>query len=365
MNRGEGLAGGIAAALLVAGAMPGACLPALEAADPAVDAGSDTFSSLDGSGGSEASGSSGASGKGDASGGSDAPTGCVPSECPGGDTDCVKRACFANQCIFEMTPAGADCDDDGGRRCDGDGSCVLCRADGTKNDGETDIDCGGGDCPKCADLLSCEIDDDCDSGNCEEKLCIPASCSDGVPNGNETDEDCGGPSCLTRCAPGQMCDGPQDCATAACVAGRCCGVSCSGPCRVCAPDTGACGFVAAGSDPRDECPGPANDCDGMGGCEQCSDLTKNGDETDFDCGGPTCAPCAVGKSCLMDSDCESCTCESDVCGAPVCDNGVKDGCETDVDCGGPCGATCTLGQACAKKADCVSLSCADSLCVPP
>ncbi|CAM9347803.1 unnamed protein product, partial [Scytosiphon promiscuus] len=35
----------------------------------------------------------------------------------------------------------------------------------------------------------------------------------------------------------------------------------------------------------------------------CSDGTKNGDETDVDCGGSTCTPCNSGSTCLVDADC--------------------------------------------------------------
>lgn len=39
----------------------------------------------------------------------------------------------------------------------------------------------------------------------------------------------------------------------------------------------------------------------------CTDAVKNGTETDVDCGG-TCAPCAVGKACLVDQDCVGTVC---------------------------------------------------------
>lgn len=57
----------------------------------------------------------------------------------------------------------------------------------------------------------------------------------------------------------------------------------------------------------------------------CTDQIHNGDETEIDCGGPTCSAC------------------------PSCSDGIMNGSETDVDCGGPgCTAcdscvTCTSG----------------------
>src|SRR5262245_41691896 len=75
------------------------------------------------------------------------------------------------------------------------GSC----GDGVKDDAETDVDCGGGACPTCADGLMCLTDADCTSGVCDANgVCaMPAdSCADGVMDGDETDVDCGG-----SCAP--------------------------------------------------------------------------------------------------------------------------------------------------------------------
>jgi hypothetical protein len=46
---------------------------------------------------------------------------------------------------------------------------------------------------------------------------------------------------------------------------------------------------------------------------------------------------------------------------PSCTNGTRDGAETDVDCGGPC-AKCAFGRTCLAPADCKSGSCADALC---
>jgi len=45
----------------------------------------------------------------------------------------------------------------------------------------------------------------------------------------------------------------------------------------------------------------------------CSDHVKNTFETDVDCGGQECRPCASGKHCNLGSDCASGTCTSHVC----------------------------------------------------
>lgn len=50
----------------------------------------------------------------------------------------------------------------------------------------------------------------------------------------------------------------------------------------------------------------------------CADGKWNGQETDFDCGGPVCGKCGGRKACLADSDCASGICMSiKVCSAPV------------------------------------------------
>jgi hypothetical protein len=44
----------------------------------------------------------------------------------------------------------------------------------------------------------------------------------------------------------------------------------------------------------------------------CADGIKNGNETDVDCGGPTCPKCADGKTCLGATDCQSGVCSGGV-----------------------------------------------------
>ena len=50
--------------------------------------------------------------------------------------------------------------------------------DGTRNQDETDIDCGGAACPACARQSACKADTDCESGACINSACDHhASCS--------------------------------------------------------------------------------------------------------------------------------------------------------------------------------------------
>ena len=68
----------------------------------------------------------------------------------------------------------------------------------------------------------------------------------------------------------------------------------------------------------------------------CTDGVKNGSESDVDCGGPDCAPCADGRACGGDNDCRSRVCTGLVCQTPSCSDGFANGDETGVDCGGSC-----------------------------
>ncbi|HQY65133.1 MAG TPA: hypothetical protein PK141_27260 [Polyangiaceae bacterium] len=187
----------------------------------------------------------------------------------------------------------------------------------TKNQDETDIDCGGAVCPACGSFRKCVLASDCQSGVCTGSVCQPPSCTDGVTNGAETGTDCGGGLCA-KCADGQPCGDAADCQSDVCVAG------------VCAKDT-------------------------------CSDGAKNGTDTDVDCGGAACPRCEVGLMCLTDADCVSDSCADRGmglrCQPPSCADGEQNGAETDVDCGGPSCSPCVRGARCLVGADCVSGGC--------
>ncbi len=78
-----------------------------------------------------------------------------------------------------------------------------------------------------------------------------------------------------------------------------------------------------------------------GALASCTDGTKNGAETDVDCGG-TCSDCANGKTCATSADCQSAYCASGVCqSTDVCSNGIQDDDEDGVDCGGDCSTPCS------------------------
>jgi len=104
--------------------------------------------------------------------------------------------------------------------------------------------------------------------------------------------------------------------------------------------------------------------------DHCFDRTRDGGESDVDCGGP-CEPCgAIGATCTLATDCETAACEAGgTCADPTCSDGILDGTETGIDCGGPC-AGCATGGLCYLNSDCASGQCGEPcppeslLCVP-
>lgn len=94
----------------------------------------------------------------------------------------------------------------------------------------------------------------------------------------------------------------------------------------------------------------------------CMSGNQDGYETDVDCGGWECSPCAAGKRCNRGLDCLSTICTMYLCAAPDCTDGAKNGTETDEDCGGGC-VGCALGKTCKAGSDCASMICTSGQCV--
>jgi hypothetical protein len=89
----------------------------------------------------------------------------------------------------------------------------------------------------------------------------------------------------------------------------------------------------------------------------CTDGIQNGNETDVDCGGPTCQKCAEGKRCATGTDCATGVCTGGVCVAPA------PACSADV-CGAQHGCpACALDKPCSGGADCASGHCSSGVCV--
>lgn len=61
-----------------------------------------------------------------------------------------------------------------------------------------------------------------------------------------------------------------------------------------------------------------DDSTSTGPGETCEDGVQNQDETDIDCGGAVCSPCAVGQACMQTSDCLDSGCVGGVCTMVEC-----------------------------------------------
>jgi len=193
----------------------------------------------------------------------------------------------------------------GGSGQGGEGGTVIPPVEhcvnGVQDEDETDRNCGGDDCPNCANGKKCEIDGDCVVDSCVMGRCQEPECTDDVENGDETDVDCGAPaSGCGPCDDGDSCTRGDGCLSGVCKSGKC-------------------------------------------AVPTCTDNVKNGEETDVDCGG-NCTLCDVGKACVSSDDCKQpptiegseafVTCEELVCVITCdtftgdCNERVSDGCET-------------------------------------
>jgi hypothetical protein len=169
-------------------------------------------------------------------------------------------------------------------------------------------------------------------------------CGDDLLNGLETDVDCGGDSC-PPCPLGATCTYDFDCKDLLC-------------------DGGFCAVAPF--------PAPCNEIDPQN--PTCADCEQNGLESDVDCGGDACAPCAMGDSCATDIDCETGHCDGSSCTPapggcppldpenPNCADCALNGLETGIDCGGDSCAPCGPGVGCLVDGDCVTLSCVSGSC---
>ncbi len=189
----------------------------------------------------------------------------------------------------------------------------------------------------------------------------------------------GGASCsrLTMpCPNGGPCKGAEDCQSGLCTSGKCQAIAatCTNGSRDGTETDVDCGGTScpACADGK-ACTAPADCVDGVcnGTCQppSCTDAIQNGAETGVDCGGGTCPACADGSGCKSGTDCTSGSCSPmKVCLAPSCTDMVKNGDETGTDCGGSCTTKCEPGSGCKTDADCNNVRCdvgKTNLCLPP
>ena len=139
-----------------------------------------------------------------------------------GETDvdcggpCPTKCAATKACINDTDCKGGQCKNS---------VCAPTCTDGQQNQGESDTDCGGANCSYCAVGLKCVTSADCGyptftSNGCVAGKCKAPTCNDGVLDGNETDTDCGGNTC-GKCAATQKCATASDCATGFCIANVC------------------------------------------------------------------------------------------------------------------------------------------------
>eukprot|EP00877_Chromochloris_zofingiensis_P011489 jgi/Chrzof1/6594/Cz19g02010.t1 len=287
------------------------------------------------------------------------------------DIDCGGPTCPA--CVYGDTcTANSDCNTSNcsGGKC---GEPTTCK-NSIKDGQEGDVDCGGLCFYKCGTYKTCQVSSDCLSNNCIGGKCLEAAtCYNGIKDGKETGVDCGGGGCNAACDVGEGCGSVWDCVSKVCTSGKCADAP---TCKNGIKDATETDVDCGGSSCAARCIvgktcASASDC-GTGICTNgecapqptCTDNIKNGQETDVDCGGPTCPACVFGDACAANSDCNTNNCSGGKCGEPTtCKNGVKDGQETDVDCGGLCIAKCRTSKVCSSSADCISNNCGPGVCI--
>ncbi|MEB2313253.1 MAG: hypothetical protein OZ921_12455 [Sorangiineae bacterium] len=283
-------------------------------------------------------------------------TGSAPT-CPGAGATCTSDlACGpAHYCdkTGHCSPRmgqGAVCDPRAGADCFGD-DCRVC-ASGHCADGYCcDTPCAGS-CDVCAQSLGASANGTCTllaAGKSGAPACAPYVCtgaSDACGTSCDASAECAANhwcrasdhTCLPAVTNGAACSSPTECSSGHCVEGLCCDTACDSVCMACTAaakgqgSDGTCGFVAAGRDPRDECPdeGAAmckldGACNGAGGCRKYAAGTPcgavdcaAGTQTGYACDGSgtckaastkTCAPylcqgTACGTTCSRDQDCD-------------------------------------------------------------
>ncbi len=161
--------------------------------------------------------------------------GCINADDCGESTECAQWICASRICTRTFTPAGTPLsmqpdDDCQTSQCDGKGNTstvfeakgTACAANGGK------VCDGAGSCVQCVSNAHCTVP--CSFCDMPSHTCF--RCNDGKKNGDETDVDCGGLYCA-QCAQGKACAKGIDCITQHCADGVCCNNDCTEVCKAC------------------------------------------------------------------------------------------------------------------------------------
>lgn len=263
---------------------------------------------------------------------------CCDSVCSGlcqGCTTTLKGTGSDGICgpIAEGTDPHNECP--GSRSCDGNGTCDGCDtvADCPGETTEcqtitcTDGLCGvthvqsgvattvqtSGDCQRtvCDGSGGTTTIPDNDDRPDDENQCTENLCNEGevdhspLPMGTECKQNggaiCdGNGACVKQKLRGSTCSQAIECSSGFCTDGVCCDTACDLTCRACTSalkgsgSDGVCGYIAFGTDPRNECPGDSV-CQEFGECSGCTNASQCLGET-TECQRPSC----VEETCGMD-----------------------------------------------------------------
>lgn len=234
-----------------------------------------------------------------------------------------------------------------------------------------DMSTGAGGAKPCTKASECAgVDDACQTRACNGGFCGADFATAGKVLAAQTLKDCVTVVCdgagATKSIPddADKPDDANDCTDDTCTAGiaahppKAVGAACTmGGGKRCSSASTCVECVADADCASQVCDTMTSTCALM----VCGDNKKNGSETDVDCGGTQCPPCAAGKACATNADCVGAACVGLVCAA-TCTDGVKNGTETDVDCGGSCAAKCDVTKGCSAGADCKTGSCVAQAC---
>jgi hypothetical protein len=335
-------------------------------------------------GASHGGSNTGAGGTGGSTGGTGGAPSCVDAECPQGADECVFGECDVNdQCSLVNAALDAACTNADPLLlvCDGAGTCVECNeasqcatagdlcvgnacvpalcVNGELDPGETSVDCGGPDCPTCANGGFCNEASDCTSNYCDVSggaggqggagaSGVCAACANTGDCG--TDEWCDdaveGGTCVPTLDPGEVCTDGEQCTSTFCTDGVCCGTACGGgttDCQACnlTGSEGTCSFrpedAACGDSSTTDCTLP-NTCNATGTCLD----NHVADETP--CGDDVCNECSAG-ACVASPASQP---------GPGCTDATNDDC-TDPD-------TCNGAGACLSNNQVDGVACGDDVC---